>query len=73
MNISVSGLEKVTWSRPLNRLCFHRHQIIEIDNVLLWLAMEFEKQTALINEYEQERAIQRRRQEDEMDGETGQS
>ncbi|XP_043243868.1 kinesin-like protein KIF19 isoform X2 [Amphibalanus amphitrite] len=40
-----------------------RHQVIEIDNVLLWLAMEFEKQTALINEYEQERTIRRRRLE----------
>ncbi|XP_037082432.1 kinesin-like protein KIF19 [Pollicipes pollicipes] len=38
-----------------------RHQMIEIDNVLLWLAMEFEKQTALINEYEQERALQSKR------------
>ena len=35
----------------------HRKQIMEIDNVLLWLAMEFEKQTNLINELERVRAI----------------
>ena len=46
---------------------FFRHQVIEIDNVLLWLAMEFEKQTALINEYEQERTIRRRRLEGAAD------
>ncbi|XP_037093604.1 kinesin-like protein KIF19 [Pollicipes pollicipes] len=35
----------------------HRKQLMEVDNVLLWLAMEFEKQTTLINELEQVRAI----------------
>ena len=31
--------------------------MMEIDNVLLWLAMEFEKQTNFINEVERKRAI----------------
>ena len=36
--------------------------MMEIDNVLLWLAMEFEKQTNLINELERVRAIHGGRQ-----------
>ena len=35
----------------------HRKQMMEIDNVLLWLAMEFEKQTNFINEVERKRTI----------------
>ena len=31
--------------------------MMEIDNVLLWLAMEFEKQTNLINELERLQAV----------------
>ncbi|XP_043199191.1 kinesin-like protein KIF19, partial [Amphibalanus amphitrite] len=44
-----------------------RKQMMEIDNVLLWLAMEFEKQTNFINEVERKRAINGVTQPDEDD------
>ncbi|KAF0303182.1 Kinesin-like protein KIF19 [Amphibalanus amphitrite] len=44
-----------------------RKQMMEIDNVLLWLAMEFEKQTNFINEVERKRAINGVTQQDEDD------